>query len=899
MYTNTTKGELIVMELGKLKTLHTENPLGIGQGPYFSWIMMSDERNVMQTAYRLIVSNDNDEALWDSDRIERAQSAFVVYKGPALQSRTRYHWTVTAWDNKGNEAEASAWFETALFNQSDWKATWAVSPFPSKKRKKNFGNQPPATMFRKGFTLKGEVAQARLYATCHGIYRVSINGQRPDDREFAPENTSYKKYLCYQTYDVTNLLCSGENALGMHVGDGWYHGALTTFQGNKHHEHAVLFQLELRYADGSQEIVCSDKAVKAALGPVLSSDLYAGEKYDANAEIDGWDMPGFKDAGWKPAKVADYGYANLVAQLGAPVRPVRTIPAVKVHTSPKGEQIVDFGQNLAGRVRMKVTAPKGTEITLDHFESPDKDGNYFHNIFVTAFGQKCEQRVVYISNGRPAEFEALFTFQGFRYVRVMGLDDVRVEDFTAVALSSDNENVGTFECSNPRLNRLYENTRWSQRANMLSIPTDCPQREKAGWTGDAQIYAATAFLNEDMTAFFTRWLRNLACEQKKDGRVPLIIPYYKYYHLAELRNLKKGFLGVADAAGWGDASVIIPYTMYVMTGNLLILREQYASMKAWCDFVIRASARRGDKNTPREIEQYLWNTGYHYGEWMIPSLNKTGYGNKKDREKVFETSRYTAPIFGWYSLSLMEKIARLLDEEKDAAYYGDMADKIKGAFGKGIIDKDGNMPFELQGAYLLPLHFELLPPEHKQHFADKLVALIRENESRLETGFLATPFLLDTLGKIGRLDIAYELLYQGKSPSWMDQINQDATTIWEVWDCYDEDGNPRNVSLNHYAFGCIDDWMFRYIGGIERVDIGFKHMKIQPRPDASLSFAKRSFLSEYGEIVCEWERKEAAFHLNVVIPCNTTATVILPNGETHEIGSGSYAFQCAEDRPID
>jgi len=880
------------MELRKLRTLHMEKPIGIDQTPYFSWILTSEEQNVLQTACRLALSR-GDEIIWDSGKVECEQSTFVAYAGPALQSRTRYTWAVTVWDNQGNEAGASAWFETAFLSPDDWKAKWAVSPLPFEDRKKNFGNQPPATLFRRGFTLKGEVAQARLYATCHGIYRLSVNGLRPDDREFAPENTSYKKYLCYQTYDVTALLRSGENALGVYVGDGWYCSPLTMPRENKNTEpHAVLFQLELRYADGSEEIVCSDKKVKAAHGPVLFSDLYAGEKYDANAEMAGWDTPEFSDDGWTPARIKNFGYANLAAQIGNPVRPVVTLPAVRTYRSPKGEQIVDFGQNLAGRIRMKVNAPKGREITLDHFEAPDRDGNYFNNILVTYMGPTCEQRVVYISDGKPREFEALFTFQGFQYVRVTGLDEVRAEDFCAVALSSDNENVGTFECSDSRLNRLYENTRWSQRSNMLSIPTDCPQREKAGWTGDAQIYAATAFLNEDMTSFYTRWLRSLTCEQASDGRVPIIVPYYKYYTLTEIFN-KMDFKekGMYGTAAWGDAAVIVPYMMYLMTGNTAVLRAQYDSMKAWCEYVIRTAAnRRGNKEIPKEIDQFLWNTGFHYGEWMIPSLSKTGYDSKSDKEKIFATKGYIAPIFGWYSVSLLSKIACLLGEEVDTAYYTGIAAKMKDAFQKGVIDQDGNMPLELQGAYVLPIYFDLVPEQHKQHFADMLVRLIEENGGCLDTGFLGTPYLLDALCKIGRTDMAYDLLYQEKGPSWLDQLKNGATTIWESWYCYDENGDPLAMSMNHYAFGCVDDWLFRYIGGVEREGIGFKHVKIQPRPDASLRFAKRTFLSEYGEIVCEWEKKDDKFHLTVAIPCNTTATVLLPDGTAHEIGSGSYTF---------
>jgi alpha-L-rhamnosidase len=353
-----------------------------------------------------------------------------------------------------------------------------------------------------------------------------------------------------------------------------------------------------------------------------------------------------------------------------------------------------------------------------------------------------------------------------------------------------------------------------------------------------------------------------------------------------------GETGLMDAAGWGDAAVIIPWTMYLMTGNTPILHSQYASMKLWCDYIIKKSAKRGNKDIPREIEQYLWNTGYHLGEWMIPSVVTGGYGNNDNLTKIMmNTAKYTAPIFGWYSLCLMAKTAAILGFDADAVYYAGVADKIKDAFARGIITKDGDMPFPFQGAYVLPIYFDFVPEEFKDRFAEKLVSLIRENGNRLDTGFLATPFLLDALCRIGRLDVAYELLYQENGPSWLDQLNHGATTIWESWYCYDENGDPLKMSMNHYSFGCICDWMFRYIAGIEPVEPGFKHIKIHPRPDVSLGFARRTFFSEYGEIVCGWERKDGVFLLKVTIPCNTTATVVMPDGATHEVGSGSYEFE--------
>ena len=886
------------MQVKKLKTLHQKAPVGIDVNPYFSWIMeSSDEKDVMQTAYRLTIQHQDGSVVWDTGKVESDSSNYICYAGEPLESRSLYTWSVTIWDNKGGESGNESVFETAFLSKDEWKAIWAESALPRGKSKVGFGNQPPATMFRKAFQLKEGIASARLYATCHGVYRLTLNGRRPDDREFAPEFTAYEKYLCYQTYDVTRLLHSGQNALGMYVGDGWYAGR-HTIQNIKNFKpvHAVLFQLEIMYLDGSSETICSDENMKTMNGPVLSSDLFAGEKYDANKEIPFWDTPDFDDASWKPVATKPYGYNNLKAQYGEPVRPAVTLSAAKIYTSAKGEKIIDFGQNLVGRVRMSINLPAGTEIVLDHFETPDIEGNYFNNVLATAgVGAGCDQRVAYISNGNAVEYEPLFAFMGFRYVRVTGLTEIRAEDFTAIALSSEKENTGTFECSNPLINRLYENTRWSQRSNMLSIPTDCPQREKAGWTGDILIYATTALLNEDATAFLTRWLQNLVCEQDKSGAVPIVVPYVKpYAKMAKLMGLMKRNKGMVASAGWADAAVIVPYSMYQVTGNTVILDEQYDSMKRWCGYIINtAKTQRGSKKIPKEIDQYLWNTGFHFGEWLVPSLTTKGFSSMSELKKGIESTLvYIAPIFGWYSVFTMAKIAGVLGKEEDERYFTEIAGKMKDAIQRGIIDEKGNMPTELMGAYALPIYFDLVPEQHKKLFADKLAKMIGDNGSCLDTGFLGTPFLLDALCKTGRLDLAYSLLYQEKCPSWLYEVKHGATTIWESWYAFKEDGTPMTVSLNHYAFGCVGDWMFRYITGIDKEQVGFKHIVINPRPDSSLTYAKRVFASQYGDIICNWERKDGKFEIEVSIPCNTTATIILPDGDEKKVGSGNYMFSC-------
>ena len=876
------------MELTRLKVNSQYRPC-VDEVPYFSWVIISDKKNVMQTSYHITVTSLG-EVVWDSGVIESDKSTFVEYNGKPLKSLSDYSWTVKVTVNNGEKAAASSSFETG-FMKKEWTAEWVKSPFPMKKVKPGTGGQNPAEYFRKEFDARDGIKRARVYATCHGAYQLSVNGIRPDDREFAPEFTVYSKYLCYQTYDVTPFLREGRNVIGMLVGDGWYDSANFKPRSRKFKaEHSVLFQIKIDYEDGTSEIVLSDDAVKVSESPVRSSDLFAGELYDARMEQENWNCCGFDDSSWKAGIPCGKSYANLAAQYGEPVRPVKEVPAVGMTVSPKDETIIDFGQNLAGVLRVKAKLPAGTKMVLDHFETLDQYGNYFNNIFMSEkTGHK--QSDIYISNGKFTEYIPHFTYHGFRYVRVTCNQPVSPEDFTAIVLSSDNEDLGTFETSNEDINRLYENTRWSQRSNLFSIPTDCPQREKGGWTGDIQIYARTAMLNENVTPFLTRWLRNMTCSQQKNGAIPNVIPLTGIYELLEKLNriVYRNFEPVGEA-GWGDAACIVPWSMYQLTGNIRILREQYDTMKKWCDYIINtAKKRRGKMKHPKEIDQYLWNTGHQYGEWLIPS--QTVDGADQSAAKPINTSVYCAPIFGWNSCRIMADTAALLGHTSDELYYDDIASRMKSAIQKGLIDDDGKMPLDFMGSYVLAIAFDLAPERKKKSIAGHLIRKIEENGDCLDTGFLTTPYLLDALCKIGRMDKAYKILLQTKCPSWLYEVKQGATTIWENYISYKEDGSPVMTSLNHYAFGCVDDWMFRKISGIDMAASGFKKIVIAPEPNNAFTSAKRTYMSEYGKAGAEWSMEEGKFKLKVEIPCNTTATVKLPDGRLYEVGSGIYQFE--------
>lgn len=861
------------MKVTHLRTLHQENPLGIDRPPYFSWQMESEKKNTIQTAYRIQVEGNGVE-VWDSGKVECRRQSFIPYEGSRLSGGTSYQWTVTVWNNYGQTCTEAACFETALFD--DWAAKWIESTFPQKEyRPYVHGNQSPPVWFRKKFQLRDKIAKARLYATAYGCYQVYINGRRPDDREFAPEHTVYRKLLYYQTYDVTELLRKGDNECAFYVGDGWYRCPQSEpilDEGKEHWLPAALFQMEITYEDGTKERIATDGSETCSTGSVLFSDLFLGEKQDAR----------LKESMPKPVAVKDYGYGQLRAQPMPPVFPEKLLPAVAVYRSPKGEWIVDFGQLLAGRARIRMQEPKDTEVVLEYFECTDAEGNYFNSMIA-------DQKDIYVSDGSSCIYEAKFTYHGFRYIRVTGMELVQKEYFTAVLLTSRKENTGSFACSDHRLNRLYENVRWSQANNMISIPTDCPSREKGGFTGDIQIYARTALLNEDVTPFLTSWLENLKEDQDEDGVLPIVTPFNRTYErIMRLASIKYGDTKPEGVAGWSDAIVLVPYQMYCMTGNRLVLETCYDSMKHWCDYVIkRAAGKRGDPDLPIETDQYLWNTGFHFGEWLIPSQKQ-----EPEYGECAKSFWYTAPMFGYWSVKLFSEIGELCGKE-EAGFYKSMAEKMRNAIQEGLFDRDrihkrfaaSGEDCEFMGAYVLAFAFGLVPDKQRACYGKRLIQLLEENSWCLDTGFLATPYLLDVLTELGRRDLAFKVLWQERQPSWLFEVNHGATAVWESWYSMDAEYHPAITSFDHYAFGCVDDWICRNIAGIVEEEPGFSRIRIEPYAGGPLAWCKRSFFCEYGEISSSWDQDR----LRVKIPCNTTAEIIW-KGKTYEVGSGDYEF---------
>jgi alpha-L-rhamnosidase len=583
-------------------------------------------------------------------------------------------------------------------------------------------------------------------------------------------------------------------------------------------------------------------------------------------------------------------------------RKERLVP-VKILTTPAGETVVDMGQNFSGVVQLSVNGPAGTTICLRHGEALDKEENFtMDHLGIEPVFPAPPQAISYTLRGGGEEvYTPFFTVHGFRYVKVEGFPGTPLpENFTGIALYSDLPTTGTFTCSNPHLNQLQHNILWSQKSNFLEIPTDCPTRERAGWTGDAQIYAPTASFLMQTAGFFRKWLRDLATEQEPDGRVPLIIPKPS----GAESSLPRTVTLLNGSAGWGDAAVILPWTLYQVYGDQGILEEQYASMKAWVDYQRRQAqdkyqpqghtALRYRERKPLEYELYLRDTNYHWGEWLEPDDPVPGLLFAEWTEEVAQilSAPSIATAYFAYATRLLAQTARILGNEEDAREYSALFEKIRQAFLTEFVRENGQMTPDKQSSYVRALAFDLLPEYLRPAATQRLVELIQKTGTHLGTGFLSTPYLCAVLGDNDHLDLAYALLMQDTPPSWLYAVKKGATTIWESWDGIDEEGNPHH-SLNHYSYGAIGNWLYQVVAGITPGAPGYRQTIFQPQPAGELTFASATYQSLYGEIATRWQIDGESFQLSVTVPTNTTATVVIPMQLGREITEGGVALSSA------
>ena len=852
------------LRLTTLRTEYKENPIGIdSRAPRLSWQIQSDARGVVQSAYQIRVARSEGGVgggtglVWDSGRIASNESIQRPYEGPPLASGQRYYWQVRIWDGPGRASDWSepSYWEMGLLEPTDWQASWIEPDLQEDVKKPG-----PVPILRRQFKVNGDIERARAYVTCHGLYEMNLNGRRVGDQLFTPGWTSYKKRLQYQTYDVTGFLKPGDNAVGVMLGSGWYRGVIGfSNQRNQYGERvALLCEIKVTYKDGRQEVVSSDGGWKANTGPILASEIYNGETYDARLEQAGWAAPGFDDREWHGVKIADYRKDDLVAPAGPPVLRFEELTPVKIFKTPAGDTVADMGQNMVGWVRLRVQGPAGTTVTLRHAEVLDKQGNFY-----TENLRKAQETVRYIlKGGGPETFEPHFTFQGFRFVAIDGYPGTLTpESLTGIVIHSDIKPTSEFETSKPLINQLQHNIIWGQKGNFLDVPTDCPQRdERLGWTGDAQVFSATAAFNMDVAGFFTKWLRDVAADQFPSGSVPFVVP-----------NVLGPTAG--GSAAWADAAVIIPWNVYLAYGDKRILEEQYESMARWVEFM---RGRAGD--------DFIWDGDFHFGDWLAFASTRSDYPGATTGKDLIATAFFA------HSTDLLQRAARVLGKQNDADRYGQLLAKIKAAFCREFVTATGRVGENTQTAYAVALQFDLLPEEQRPVAAKRLAQEVRERK-HLTTGFVGTPYLCHVLSRYGYLDEAYMLLNREEYPGWLYPVKQGATTIWERWDGLKPDGTFQDKgmnSFNHYAYGAIGEWMYRVMAGID-IDAaapGYKHVLIQPQPGGGFTGVKAGHMSMYGKVSAGWTLKDGRFELTVEVPANATATVRLPKSRVEAVLEG-------------
>jgi alpha-L-rhamnosidase len=847
-----------------LRCNYLVSPLAIRAGsPSFSWSSAAPGALERQRSYQVLVASDEQWLAqdvgnaWDSGKQDGATAGDVLYEGHPIEPLGRYFWKVRIWADSG---QPSAWstpatFETGIGGSEAWTASWiswdehAVAFEPASEQgpvDQVALGLAPAPYLRREFDVASDLRYARLYVTARGLYEAHLNGARVGSAVLTPGWTDYAMRLQYQAFDVTAMLAPGTNAIGVLLGDGWYcgyFGSQPKRSGAHYGDHPeLLAQLHLRYRNGSSEWVVTDKSWKANWGAILHADPLMGEYQYSGLHPSGWDTAPFDDRRWFRVVARARDGTAIVADPGPPIHVTELLAPRALAAVGMGRAIVDFGQNLTGWLRITVDGKGGETIRVRHGEMLDSDGGlYVDNL------RSARQIDEFSTSGGTEVFEPHFTWHGFRYVEVEGYPGTLTpEKISAQVVHSELAATGAFECSDPVVNQLHSNIDWGLRGNFISVPSDCPQRdERLGWLGDAQIFARTAMYHRDVLAFFDKWLDDVMDAQLDSGAFTDMAP-----------SLGIGWCG---APAWGDAGVILPWTLYKMYGTLRPAARCYGAMSKWMDFI-----SRGNEGHLRER-----GLGNDYGDWLAPGGDQTPH-------------ELLATAYWAYDATLMSDMARALGRDEDALHYHALASSIAAAFAEAFVDDDGRVVSDSQTAYALALFMNLMPSDLCTRAAAHLVEAIRSRQWHLSTGFFGTAYLLPVLSDNGYTDAAYRLLDQETLPSWRYPIRQGATTIWERWDGWTEARgfqSPHMNSFNHYAFGSVGEWLFRYAAGIDQHPggVGFERVLLRPHPGASLSWARATFRSPRGPIVSNWSRDGDALLLDVSIPPNVTASVHLPS----------------------
>ncbi len=850
---------------------HHRHALGIGEpSPRISWKTQAPARWT-QASYELEVTRAGEPV---TTSIDDSDSVLRPWPSAPLSSRERavVRVRVTGDDGSVSEWSAPTAVETGLLDAADWTAMAVGANWPQNPHRDD--RRPP--VLRRDFTAREDLVSARLYVTAHGVYEVEINGRRIGDDAMSPGWTPYREKLRYYTYDVTEEIAAGANAIGAWLGDGWYRGRMGWRGGFRNvfgTDLSLLAQLELRYADGTTETIATDGDWRAAPSPILHAGNYDGETYDARvaAELDGWSRPGFDASGWSRVVAAHRDPATLTAPEGPPVRCTQEVAPVELLTTPSGKRVLDFGQNLVGRPRFRVSGRAGDIVRFRTAEVLQEGEIYTRPL------RDAKSTDEYILAGLGVEeWEPRFTFHGFRYAEIEWPGDanaldaaVAAGDIVARVYHTDMERTGWFESSNALVDRLHENVVWSMRGNFLDIPTDCPQRdERVGWTGDLQVFAPTASFLYDVSGMLSSWLKDVAIEQLPDGTVPWYVPVIP---------ADKQWTPIRPGAAWGDVATFTPWTLYERFGDTRILRNQYPSAKKWVDLLARLAG-----------EDRLWDEGFQLGDWLDPAAPPQDPADAT-------TDRYlVATAYFARSADRVARMAEVLGHEEERASYARLAAEVRAAFTAAYVLPDGRMTSDAQTAYSLAIAFDLVSDEVLATAGSRLAALVEEAGHRIATGFVGTPLVSDALTVTGHVDAAYDLLLETGAPSWLYAVLQGGTTIWERWDSLRPDGtvNPGTMtSFNHYALGAVADWLHRTVAGLAPAAPGYRSIRFAPKPGGGFTHARAAHETPYGRAEIAWRRDGETLRVDVTVPTGTTATVQLPGGERVEVGSGSHRLE--------
>jgi alpha-L-rhamnosidase len=851
---------------------HHRSPLGIGEAsPRISWIVDEAPAGWAQRAYELEVrrSGSIETAVAAS-----AEQVLVDWPVAPLESRERADVRVRleATDGTWSDWSPATSVEAGLLTPGEWIARPVGAAWPEERE----SDDRRSSLVRRGFSVGDGLVSARLYATAHGLYEAEINGTRVGDDTLSPGWTVYPKRLRYYTYDVTELLEPGDNAIGAWLGDGWYRGRLGWRGGFRNlfgDDLSFLAQLELTYADGRRETVATDAGWKASPSPILRSGIYDGEDYDARLELQGWSRPAFADDSWSAVAVRDRDPATLVAPTAPPVRCTEELRPVAVLTSPSGARILDFGQNLVGRIRLRVEGPAGATVRIRTAEVL-QDGEVYTR---PLRGARSTDHYTLAGRDGGEVWEPRFTFHGFRYAEIDGWPgDVEAAaaagDLVARVYHTDLARTGWFDSSDPLVNRLHENVVWGMRGNFVDIPTDCPQRdERVGWTGDIQVFAPTASFLYDASGMLSGWLRDVAAEQLPDGTVPWYVPVIPSH---------KVWTPIRPGAAWGDVAALTPWTLYERFGDTGVLATQFDSARRWVDLV--ASLAGPDR---------LWNTGFQLGDWLDPAAPPQDPSDAR-------TDRYlVATAYFARSARTVARMAGVLGRAEDEAAYLRLADEVDAAFAAAYVLPDGRMTSDAQTAYALAIAFDLIPDAARREAAgERLAELVREAENRIATGFVGTPLVSDALTRTGHLDGAYDLLLEQGCPSWLYQVVMGATTVWERWDSMLPDGNVNPgtmTSFNHYALGAVADWLHRVVAGLAPGAPGYRVVHFAPQPGGGLTSASAQHITPYGKASIAWQVHEDRLVVELRVPVGATGVLDLPGLPSETLPHGVHRREAA------